>query len=261
MAMGSPVHGIRAPSVWLFRADSVTDPSVIWHPSPNFGDRRGGARPDMVVIHYTAMPDCGEALARLCAPEHEVSSHYLIRSDGAVFQLVDEAKRAWHAGRGAWGSVTDVNSRSIGIELDNPGDQRFGARKMAALEALLTGIMDRWQIRPERIIGHADMAPARKSDPGPHFPWPRLAAKGLAIWPGVPAPGEGVIPTTFAHVPHAELPLAVDGALRRFGYTDDVRPADRLAAFRMRFRPHFTGPVDEIDLDIAQELAARFPAL
>ncbi|WP_236638464.1 N-acetylmuramoyl-L-alanine amidase [Mangrovicoccus ximenensis] len=152
---------------------------AIWHPSPNFGPRRGGAVPDMVVLHYTAMESAGEALERLCSPPHEVSSHYLIGADGTLWQLVAEEARAWHAGQGSWGGAADVNSRSIGIELDNRGKGSFAVAQLEALERLLAEILARWSIPPERVIGHQDMAPGRKQDPGRYFPWPRLARKGL----------------------------------------------------------------------------------
>lgn len=215
-------------------------------PSPNCGERRGGARPDLVVIHYTAMASVAEARARLCDPAHEVSAHWLIAEDGGVEQLVDEALRAWHAGAGAWGAVGDVNSRSIGIELANGGAQPFPAPQMAALERVLAGIMGRWGIRPERVIGHSDMAPARKSDPGPRFDWRRLARAGLSVWPEAVAARSGGRLSDF--VVHA----------RRFGYPD-VEEGLILRAFRLRFRPWAEGPVDAVDLAMAADLAARFP--
>jgi len=215
----------------------------VTHPSPNCGERRGGARPDLVVIHYTAMASVTEARQRLCDPAHEVSAHWLIAEDGGTEQLVDEALRAWHAGAGQWGDVTDVNSRSIGIELANTGTQPFPEPQMAALETLLRGIMARWPIPPQRIIGHSDMAPARKSDPGPRFDWRRLARQGLSVWPDDAPPQD---------------PAAFAPAARAFGY---ATPDDALLlrAFRLRFRPHASGPVDATDAAMAATLAARFP--
>lgn len=210
--------------------------------SPNFGPRRGAARPDLVVIHYTAMQSCADSRARLCDPVAEVSAHWLIDTDGRAEQLVDEGQRAWHAGAGAWGDATDVNSRSIGIELQNSGNQPFAAPQMAALEALLAGIMDRWPISPERVIGHSDMAPTRKADPGPRFDWRRLALSGLSVWP-----------QTGQADAAAFLP-----ALRAFGYPD-APPDALLAAFRLRFRPWARGPLDACDAGMACDLAARFP--
>jgi N-acetylmuramoyl-L-alanine amidase len=211
--------------------------------SPNFGERRGAARPDLVVIHYTAMPSCAAARARLCDPAAEVSAHYLVSETGRVEALVPEAARAWHAGAGAWGAVSDVNSRSIGIELANPGDAPFPEPQMAALERLLTGVMARWSIPPERVIGHSDMAPGRKCDPGPRFDWRRLARGGLSVWPG--AEGD----------PAAPLPAS----LRALGYPE-AEPGILLAAFRLRFRPWAEGPETADDRALADDLARRYPA-
>ena len=202
--------------------------------SPNHGDRRG-QRPELVVIHYTGMADGPSARARLCDPLAEVSAHWLIHEDGQTEALVPEDLRAWHAGAGAWQGRADVNSRSIGIELVNPGDRPFPEPQMAALEALLARIMARWGIGPAGVIGHSDMAPDRKIDPGPRFDWHRLALQGLAIWPAGNAD---------------DLPLAE--SLTRIGYPED--PA-RLAAFRLRFRPWADGPEDATDRRLAAALA------
>ncbi len=154
---------------------------VRWHASPNFGARRDGLLPELVVIHYTAMNGCEAALDRLCDPEAEVSSHYLISEKGEILQLVEEDKRAWHAGAGEWLGQDDINSRSIGIELDNTGRTPFSEPLMTALEELLPGILQRWNIPAEGVIGHSDMAPGRKFDPGPRFDWRRLERQGLAV--------------------------------------------------------------------------------
>ena len=153
-----------------------------------------------------------------------------------------EARRAWHAGAGRWGAVTDVNSHSIGIELANPGDAPYPAPQMAALEDLMRGIMARWRIAPHRVIAHSDMAPARKSDPGARFDWRRLARAGLSVWPE-PGNSEGDF------LGHA----------RAFGYTADVAAEAVLAAFRLRFRPWARGPLDATDTGLAADLANRFP--
>ena len=218
---------------------------LIEHPSPNQGARRQGARPDMVVLHHTAMASAEAALARLCAPAHEVSAHYLIDEAGRVYALVPEARRAWHAGAGSWGGVCDVNSRSIGIELQNDARSPYGARQMAALEALLADVLARNAIPPHRVIGHSDMAPARKSDPGARFDWRRLALSGLSVWPrpAVPARPEETLP-----------------ALHCFGY-DGADAALLLRAFRLRFRPQAAenvGPADAMDAALACDLARRF---
>ena len=212
--------------------------------SPNFGDRRDGARPSLIVIHYTAMPTCAEARARLCDPAAEVSAHWLIAEDGTAEQLVDEAKRAWHAGAGGWGGVTDVNSHSIGIELANPGTAPFPEPQMAALEWLLEGIMARWAIPPHGVIGHSDMAPDRKIDPGPRFDWHRLARRGLSVWPAAGDDGSAADFMTSARI---------------FGYPD-APPGAVLAAFRLRFRPGAAGEEDAADRAMARDLSRRFPA-
>jgi N-acetylmuramoyl-L-alanine amidase len=210
------------------------------HPSPNFGERRGGSLPELVVLHYTAMPDCKAALERLCDPTAEVSAHYLIDRDGTVLSMVEEASRAWHAGAGSWRGLDDVNSRSIGIELVNCGDEPFGLRQMTALEQLLSNILTRWNLPPAAVIGHSDMAPGRKRDPGARFDWCSLARAGLSVWP---EPGD----TTRDFLTSA----------RAFGYPD----ADEhllLEAFRLRFRPWARGPLDATDLALAADLALRF---
>lgn len=213
--------------------------------SPNFGPRRDGLRPELVVLHYTAMDGCEAAARALCDPVREVSAHYLISEAGEVTALVDEEMRAWHAGAGEWAGRADVNSRSIGIELSNTGHTPFAARQIAALEALLPGILSRWQIRPEGVIAHSDMAPGRKIDPGPRFDWLRLARQGLSVWPE----------------PHDIAPdwdrFRADAA--RFGYPD-MSDDLLLATVRLRFRPHHEGPLDARDMGIMADLAARFPA-
>lgn len=159
------------------RGDELTP---IWHPSANFGERRGGLTPTLIVLHYTVMVPAERAIERLCDPEHEVSAHYVIGECGTLWQLVAEDKRAWHAGAGSWQGQDDINSRSIGIEMVNDGASPYAEPLMETLEALLPGIMQRWGIPPEGVIGHSDMAPGRKIDPGPHFDWARLEGRGLA---------------------------------------------------------------------------------
>lgn len=212
--------------------------------SPNFGERRGGLQPEFVVIHYTAMESCEAASARLCDPAFEVSAHYLIDYDGTVHPLVPEEARAWHAGAGQWRGLDDLNSRSIGIELANDGFEPFAEPQMVALETLLVGIMDRWGIEPAAVIGHSDMAPGRKGDPGARFDWARLARGGLSVWP---EPDTGVRPE----------PAAFWALAQRFGYPAAADDA-LLAAFRLRFRPWAKGPLDAVDAALAQDLANRF---
>jgi N-acetylmuramoyl-L-alanine amidase len=199
-------------------------------------------RPDLVVLHYTAMESCAAAHARLCDPVAQVSAHYLISETGEVLALVPEEMRAWHAGQGSWGAAEDVNSRSIGIELANTGDAPFPDPQMRALIEVLAQVRMRWAIPKERVIAHSDMAPERKRDPGPRFDWCRLARAGHSVWPG-PGGREG---TDLA------------ASLRRFGYPPTASAA-LLAAFRLRFRPWAEGPQDATDRALAADLAARYP--
>ena len=156
-------------------------------PSPNHGPRKGGARVDMLVLHYTGMKTLDAALDRLRDPASAVSAHYLIARDGRVFRLVDESRRAWHAGVACWAGERDVNSRSIGVELENPGREfgyrAFSAQQMRALVALARGILKRHGIPAWRVLGHSDVAPRRKTDPGEKFPWRALARAGIGYWP------------------------------------------------------------------------------
>ena len=199
----------------------------------------------MVVIHYTAMTSAEAACDTLCNPDTQVSAHYLIAEDGTIHRLVPEDMRAWHAGAGCWGAVTDVNSRSIGIELANPGNCPFAAAQMDALCDLLAGIVERWSIPPARVIGHSDMAPGRKIDPGARFDWRRLSRLGLSVWPS---------PVADAPPSDQFIPL-----IRTCGYTAAVDAATLLSAFRLRFRPRATGPVCAADMALIADLAARFP--
>lgn len=190
------------------------------------------------------MNNCADALDRLCDPQHEVSAHWLISETGGLFSLVDEDMRAWHAGAGSWAGITDINSHSIGIELANRGDHPFPEPQMQRLETLLAQIMTRWAIAPHQIIGHSDMAPTRKKDPGARFDWRRLALQGLSIWPqsdGDPS-------------------HALAQSLAKIGYGHPHSQAT-LDAFRLRFRPSAKGPETALDRAIAHDLAQNIPQL
>ncbi|WP_240096284.1 N-acetylmuramoyl-L-alanine amidase [Thermomonas flagellata] len=152
-----------------------------WAPSPNFDARR----PQLVVLHATEEPSAAQALRTLQTANAggRVSAHYLIGRDGRIWQLVDERARAWHAGAGRWGGLVELNSASLGIELDNAGRAPYPPAQIAALLRLLDDITARWNIPRTQVIGHADLAPTRKTDPGAHFPWARLAAAGYGLWP------------------------------------------------------------------------------
>jgi len=215
----------------------------IWHPSPNFGPRRNGLRPSLIVLHYTGMRDTEAALERLCDRGAEVSAHYVISPSGQLMQLVEESLRAWHAGAGSWGGQSDINSRSIGVELVNSGAQPFPEPQMRCLEALLQGVMARWQIAPHQVIAHSDMAPERKEDPGPRFDWRRLNRLSLAVCPD----GMG-----------DDLPLAP--SLDAIGYPQ-ASAEKRLQAFRFRFHPTAQGDEGVADRCRAAAVAAAFRAV
>ncbi|SOH92504.1 Methyltransferase domain-containing protein [Monaibacterium marinum] len=212
--------------------------------SPNYGDRRGHV-PSLIVLHYTAMDSAEAAICRLCEEEHQVSAHYVIGRDGDVTQLVPEDQRAWHAGAGAWGDITDVNSHSIGVELDNDGFSAFPDVQMRALDGLLRAMRRRWDIPKQNVIGHSDLAPGRKSDPGALFDWGRLAAQGHAILvpEGVAAPGD------------------FRAAARAAGWTAVADDDVLLDAVRLRHRPAARGlPLDGRDMFIVRwlgDLAVR----
>jgi N-acetylmuramoyl-L-alanine amidase len=209
--------------------------SMIEAPSPNFDDR---ALPvSMVVLHYTGMNDADSAIARLTDPEAKVSAHYLVKEDGAILRMVAEDKRAWHAGKSHWRHITDVNSASIGIEIVNPGHEwgyrPFPEEQIDALIPLVHEIKERHGITRGNVVGHSDIAPMRKQDPGELFPWARLAKVRLAL----PRPSKNLMDPGWTD---AGFLLA----LERFGY--DV--ADKLAAvvaFQRRFRPELIdGEID-----------------
>ena len=213
-------------------------------PSPNHGERRGVGGPDMLLLHYTGMPDAQIALQRLCQQDSEVSAHYVVFEDGRVVQCVPEARRAWHAGESTWAGADDINSRSIGIEITNPGHQwgyaDFPAPQIAAVTALCRDILARKAIPAHRVLAHSDVAPARKQDPGEKFPWARLAAAGVGHWvePEPIAPGKTLAPGD-AGPDVREL----QSGLARYGYgldvsgTYDDATKHVVTAFQRHFRP------------------------
>jgi len=200
---------------------------IVDRPSPNH-DSRNGAPIDILVLHYTGMQTAEEALTRLCDPAAKVSAHYTIDRDGTIYAHVPEADRAWHAGVSYWAGERNVNARSIGIEIVNPGHEfgyiPFAGPQIAALIELSHGILKRHAITPNRVIGHSDVAPARKTDPGELFPWQRLANEGIGVWPkSANASGD------FA------------ANLKAFGYglppDVDIAEKDVITAFQRHFRP------------------------
>ncbi len=210
----------------LARPESPVAAAVV--PSPNQDERRDGRPPDIILLHYTGMPDANEALQRLCSPAAKVSCHYLVFEDGRTVQLVPEALRAWHAGISSWEGLTDVNSRSIGIEIANPGHDGglppYPQVQIDTVIALCLDLARRWSVRADRVIGHSDVAPDRKDDPGELFPWKRLADAGHGLWvepraaPGAPL-SEGEESTGV---------FALQAGLTRLGY--DCAPSGKFDA-------------------------------
>ncbi len=206
-------------------------------PSPNHDARPDGAAVDVLLLHYTGMQSAEAALERLCDPTAKVSAHYLIDEDGRCFGLVEEGRRAWHAGRAEWRGAADVNGRSIGIELVNPGHEwgyrPFPPVQMARLAELCRAILARHPIPPRHVLGHSDVAPLRKEDPGELFDWAGLAAQGIGLWPQR-------APERRPDEAEARRRLAAFG----YGYLDEDFPAV-LRAFQRHFRPEaVTGRLD-----------------
>jgi N-acetylmuramoyl-L-alanine amidase len=210
-------------------------------PSPNFDARR--APPDMIILHYTGMQTGEAALKRLCDYDAEVSAHYLVEEDGRIFRLVPEERRAWHAGASFWKGEHDCNAASIGIEIVNPGHDfgycPFPESQIEAVIALLDDIRSRWMIPDNKIIGHSDVAPARKQDPGELFPWKRLADAGHGLWAeAAAAPGARL--TIGDEGPGV---FALQAGLTRLGYDNapsgafDEATAVNITAFQRHWRP------------------------
>lgn len=193
--------------------------TVVSHPSPNFDDREAGVPIDMLVLHYTGMSTGPSALARLTESESRVSAHYLIEEDGTVFSLVAESRRAWHAGVAYWRGHRNINARSIGIEIVNPGHEfgyrPFPAAQMASVLALSQRLVETYGIRPWNVVGHSDVAPTRKQDPGELFDWEGLAGDGVGLW--FPGAGEGAQAISASQAGEAEL-TSVQQALAEIGY-------------------------------------------
>ncbi|MBS0591093.1 MAG: N-acetylmuramoyl-L-alanine amidase [Proteobacteria bacterium] len=214
------------------------NPLAEWVPSPNYNARKA----TLIVIHYTEQESVEHSLRTLrdAGSRHPVSAHYLIGGDGHIYQLVDDSARAWHAGVGRWGTIADVNSASIGIELDNDGASPFASAQIDALLRLLADLTQRLGIPRTQIIGHEDMAPTRKNDPGPLFPWKRLAEAGFGLWPqGEPGP------------PPANFDAWM--ALSNLGYSLDDRQA-ALKSFHHHFRGDTASALDETDRRILHAL-------
>lgn len=239
------------------------------HPSPNHNDRRAGAPIDMVILHYTGMKTAEEAIQRLCDPRAEVSAHYFIHEDGSILQCVPEERRAWHAGRSFWKGETDINSRSIGIEIVNPGHEwgyrAFPTPQIDAVTDLAGDICDRHDILPWMVLAHSDVAPDRKEDPGELFPWAQLAERGIGHWVDPMPVKTGLVMQQGESGQPVE---AVQSLLALYGYnveitgTYDTPTYQAVTAFQRHFRPErVDGIVDESTIETLHALLARLPKL
>jgi N-acetylmuramoyl-L-alanine amidase len=222
-------------------------------PSPNFDARPAGVRPELLVLHYTDTRTLDETLALLCDPAREASAHYVVDEDGSVHALVAEEARAWHAGKAYWRGQRDVNARSIGIEIQNPGHRcgyrEFPDAQIASLVELCGGIVGRHGIAPRDVVGHSDVAPARKRDPGELFPWQRLAGTGIGLWPDVARRHR--VTRDFGPGDNDEAIGRAQADLARVGYDCpqtgvlDAATEAVLVAFQRHFRPwRFDGRLD-----------------
>lgn len=242
-------------------------PAARFVPSPNHGERAGGLKPDMIILHYTGMETAAAALDWLCREESQVSSHYFVHEDGRVDQLVAEDRRAWHAGKSIWKGEADLNSRSIGIEIANAGHPGglpdFPSEQIDAVVELCRNCGDRWSITPERVLAHSDIAPIRKVDPGEKFPWERLYAGGVGHWvPAAPIGGGRF----FQRGDQGQPVEAVQTMLSLYGYGIEVtgvfceKTEGAVAAFQRHFRPmQVDGIADISTLDTLHRLLSTLP--
>ena len=245
-----------------FAPDSPLVARVV--PSPNISERVGPGRPDMIVLHYTGMTSADAALERLTDAASKVSSHYLVFEDGRIFQLVEEARRASHAGVSSWEGETDNNSRSVGIEIANPGHDfgypDFPTVQIEAVIALCRDILARRPMRADRIVAHSDVAPSRKNDPGEKFPWQRLAAAGVGLWVEPVPIGDD---RGLALGDRGDAVAALKSALAAYGYGGtqgaefDAATRDVVTAFQRHFRPaRVDGIADRSTIETLQRLLA-----
>jgi N-acetylmuramoyl-L-alanine amidase len=248
-----------------FTPDSSIASDVI--ASANYGDRNMDRLPDMIVLHYTGMPDVEGAIAKLCTAGTDVSAHYIVLEDGRIIQCVPEAKRAWHAGVAFWGGEEDINSCSIGVEIVNKGHDwgypDFPLRQVAAVIALCRGIMLRRKVPSHRVLAHSDVAPFRKKDPGEKFPWHSLANSGVGHWVQ-PAP---IVRGETLRLGSAGNDVRdLQQALARYGYgvpvngKYDTATLEVVTAFQRHFRPgRVDGIVDHSTLTTLRSLLVSLP--
>ena len=236
-------------------------------PSPNHGARAGERRPDMLILHYTGMPDEGEALQWLANPLSQVSAHYFVFENGHIVQMVPEIRRAWHAGAGSWAGATDINSCSIGVEVANPGHAgglpSFGEAQIAQVIALTRDICGRWDIRPDRVLAHSDVAPGRKEDPGEKFPWEHLHRADVGHWVR-PAPVQDG--RFFVRGDEGRPIEALQAMLALYGYgipvtgSYDEETEKVVAAFQRHFRQErVDGVADASTITTLRDLIASRP--
>lgn len=232
-------------------------------PSPNHDARPDGAPIDMLILHYTGMQTADAALSRLCDPEAKVSAHYTIDRLGCVYRHVAEERRAWHAGVSYWAGERNINARSIGIELVNPGHEfgyePFPPRQIVALIELAQEILARHPIPPHHVLGHSDVAPSRKTDPGELFPWDELAANGIGLFPHIESGPSGRLDPSNLELVGAR---GFEQALRHFGYglppETDVPLAMVISAFQRHFRPlRIDGVADSECVAILKQLCTH----
>jgi len=222
----------------------TSSPRILERPSPNHDARTPGVPVDILVLHYTGMTSAQAAIDRLTDPAAKVSAHYTVDDDGTVYAHVDEARRAWHAGVSHWAGASDINARSIGIEIVNPGHEfgyvDFSHKQIEAVIALSLGVVARHAIPAARVLAHSDVAPARKQDPGEKFPWQELAHRGIGLWSSAHGGNEPFLREGDAGAEVADLQTR----LARFGYglsptgTFDSATALVVTAFQRHYRPH-----------------------
>jgi N-acetylmuramoyl-L-alanine amidase len=217
---------------------------VIKKPSPNFGLRSEGTDIEFIILHYTAM-STENSLERLCDPVHEVSCHYLIDPSGICYQLVDDSKRAWHAGKSYWRGYVDLNSRSLGIELVNSGNENYPEAQMKSLIRLLKYLIESFNLNPKNVLGHSDIAPSRKLDPGKWFDWKKLSANGVGFFPEVSA------------LIDCDKQIFLAQA-ERAGFNPNTNFEHILKTFRNRCRPNFTGEFDGYDCALMHKFVDAF---
>src|SRR5690348_9626222 len=249
-----------------FTPDSSIASDII--PSLNYNERANGRLPDMIVLHYTGMPDVEGAITRLCTAGTDVSAHYIALEDGRIVQCVPENMRAWHAGVASWAGEDDINSCSIGIEIVNPGHDwgypDFPLRQIAAVITLCRGIMLRRQVPSRRVVAHSDVAPSRKRDPGEKFPWHSLANSGVGHWVQ-PAPIVRGEPLQLGAV--SDDVMNMQTALARYGYgipvtgKYDGATMEVVSAFQRHFRPaRVDGIADRSTMATLHALLSSLPS-